>query len=63
MFVIESLSRTKSVFFSDGAARSIEFSLTLKRTDENLKEMFCDLSQQLNDLSGALFETLCGLLS
>ncbi|WP_406706960.1 phage tail protein [Sodalis sp.] len=63
MFVIESLSRTKSVFFADGAARRIEFTLTLKRTDENLKEMFGDLSQQLNDLSGALSDTVGGLLS
>ncbi|CAK8738163.1 hypothetical protein SODG_001962 [Sodalis praecaptivus] len=63
MFVIESMSRTKSVFFSDGTARRIEFTLTLKRTDENLKEMFGDLSQQLNDLSGALSDTLGGLLS
>ncbi|CRL45177.1 Phage P2 GpU [Sodalis glossinidius str. 'morsitans'] len=63
MFVIENLSRIKSVFFSDGTARRIEFTLTLKRTDENLKEMFGDLSQQLNDLSGALSDTLGGLLS
>ncbi|MBT9431075.1 phage tail protein [Candidatus Sodalis endolongispinus] len=63
MFVIESLSRPKSVFLSDGAARRIEFTLTLKRTDENLKEMFGDLSQQLNDLSGTLSDTLGGLLS
>lgn len=32
-FVIESLNVTKSVFFRDGAARRIEFSLALKRVD------------------------------
>ncbi len=32
-FVIESLNITKSVFFRDGAARRIEFTLALKRAD------------------------------
>ena len=34
LFVIESLSETRSVFFQDGTARRIEFSLTLKRVDD-----------------------------
>lgn len=34
LFVIESLSETRSVFFQDGIARRIEFSLTLKRVDD-----------------------------
>lgn len=35
LFVIESLSQTKSLFFADGAPRKIEFSLTLKRVDDD----------------------------
>lgn len=35
LFVIESLSMTKTIFFADGAARRIEFSLTLKRVDDD----------------------------
>ncbi|WP_145566487.1 phage tail protein [Yersinia aleksiciae] len=63
MFVIENLSRTKSIFFSDGSARKIEFTLTLKRTDESLKEMFGDLSQQFDDIAGQISDTASGLLS
>ncbi|RXA95575.1 phage tail protein [Yersinia sp. 2105 StPb PI] len=63
MFVIENLSRTKSIFFSDGSARKIEFTLTLKRTDESLKEMFGDLSQQFDDIAAQISDTASGLLS
>lgn len=63
MFVIESLSRTKSIFFSDGSARKIEFTLTLKRTDESLKEMFGDLSQQFDDTASQVSDAASGLLS
>ncbi|MDH3000949.1 oxidoreductase [Chelonobacter oris] len=35
-FVIEEISETQSVFFGDGSARRIEFSLKLKRTDTSL---------------------------
>ncbi|MDR4896715.1 phage tail protein [Yersinia kristensenii] len=63
MFVIESLSRTKSLFFSDGSARKIEFTLTLKRTDESLKEMFGDLSQQFDDIASQVSDAASGLLS
>lgn len=34
MYVITDLSCTRTLFFSDGAARRIEFSLKLKRIDE-----------------------------
>ncbi|EKN3739962.1 TPA: phage tail protein [Yersinia enterocolitica] len=63
MFVIETLSRTKSLFFSDGSARKIEFTLTLKRTDESLKEMFGDLSQQFDDIASQVSDAASGLLS
>ncbi|MBI2381484.1 MAG: phage tail protein [Gammaproteobacteria bacterium] len=34
VFVIDGLSETRSVFFSDGTARRIEFNLSLKRVDD-----------------------------
>jgi len=40
MFVIENLSQTKTEFFESGMSRRIEFSLTLKRVDESLFEIF-----------------------
>lgn len=50
MYIIESFDQTKSEFFKDGAARKLEFSVTLRRVDENLVEMFGDLGEQLSDL-------------
>lgn len=35
LWVIESLSETKTVFFRDGTPRRIEFNLNLKRTDDD----------------------------
>ncbi|MBD8268385.1 phage tail protein [Pseudomonas fluorescens] len=35
LWVIESLSETKTLFFRDGTPRRIEFTLTLKRTDND----------------------------
>ncbi len=35
-WVIESVNETKSVLFSDGAARKIEFTMTLRRYQEDL---------------------------
>lgn len=34
-FVIEGISTTRSEFFDDGAARQIEFTIKLKRVDDN----------------------------
>lgn len=53
MFVIESLSKTCTEFFSNGACRRIEFTLTLKRTDESLVEMFGSMSDQLAAIKSA----------
>jgi len=53
MFVIENLSQTKAEFFSSGVCRRIEFTITLKRTDESLGEMFGSLSDQLSAINGA----------
>ncbi|HEN3622958.1 TPA: phage tail protein [Yersinia enterocolitica] len=52
MFVVESLSLTRSVFFEDGSARRIEFTLNLLRVDESLTAMFGDLQQQADQLLG-----------
>ncbi|WP_407078868.1 phage tail protein [Xenorhabdus szentirmaii] len=60
MFIIESLDQTKSEFFADGAARQIEFTVTLRRVDENLGEMFGDLRRQLTDLKADVTRTLSG---
>jgi phage protein U len=35
LFIIESLSETKSFFFEDGTPRRIEFNLSLKRVDDD----------------------------
>jgi len=35
LYVIESLSETRTLFFQDGAARRIEFTLKLSRVDES----------------------------
>ncbi|HBO1199071.1 TPA: phage tail protein [Pseudomonas aeruginosa] len=34
VWIIESLSETRTIFFGDGAARRIEFTLSLKRIDD-----------------------------
>ena len=52
MYVVASMTQTQSVFFADGSARRIEFSITLTRVDESLGAMFGDLQQQANDLAG-----------
>ncbi|EQB8082024.1 phage tail protein, partial [Yersinia enterocolitica] len=52
MFVVESLSLTRSLFFADGSARRIEFTLNLLRVDESLTAMFGDLQQQADQLLG-----------
>ncbi len=54
MYVIESLSENKSDFFHDSAARKIEFTLSLKRVDESLAEMFGDISEQLDSMTTAI---------
>ena len=47
LFVIQSLSTTRTEFFRDGAARRIEFTLTLMRVDDNDRGLmgWLDLNQ------------------
>ncbi|MGV7962313.1 phage tail protein [Photorhabdus tasmaniensis] len=62
MFVIESIDQTKTEFMSDGAARKIDFTLTLRRVDSALGEMFGDLQDQFSmitdNLAGRVREVL-----
>lgn len=53
MYVIEGLNQTRAEFHGNGACRRIEFTLTLKRADESLGEMFGSLSDQLTAMKGA----------
>ncbi|MCV5275596.1 phage tail protein, partial [Escherichia coli] len=62
-------SQTKTEFFAGGEARRIEFTLTLKRADESLPDMFGSLSDQLSNLQdsaagaiGNITNTVGGLL-
>ncbi|WP_225775896.1 phage tail protein [Pseudomonas sp. Marseille-Q5115] len=43
-WVIESLHETRSVFFSDGTARRIEFTLTLQRIDDGKVDLLGTLT-------------------
>lgn len=60
MYIIESLSESKSAFFSDSAARKIEFTLTLKRVDSSLAELFGNMSEQLDSLTETVSSHLSG---
>ena len=53
MYVIDKVTRTDSELFSDGAARKIDFTLSLKRVDESLTAMFGDLNKQASELLGS----------
>ncbi|QUT15555.1 phage tail protein [Rahnella inusitata] len=65
MFVVNSVSETHTEHFSNGAARKIEFTLTLTRVDESLASMFGDMKAQadgLLDQAGGLAGQFGGLL-
>lgn len=55
LWVIESLSETKTVFFRDGTPRRVEFTLSLKRVDDDLIDL-------LGAASSAGVNVLRGLL-
>lgn len=55
LWVIDSLSETKTLFFRDGTPRRIEFTLTLKRTDDDRIDLLgAATSTGLNILRGLL---------
>lgn len=55
IWVIESLSETRTLFFQDGTARRIEFSLSLKRIDDGKVDMLgAAIGTGVNILRGVL---------
>lgn len=55
VWVIESLSETRTIFFRDGAARRIEFNLVLKRIDDGRVDLLgAGISAAGNILRGIL---------
>ena len=50
MYVIDKVTHTHTELFSDGAARKIEFSLSLKRVDDSLAAIYGDLKTQADNL-------------
>jgi phage protein U len=52
MFVVEGLSTTRTVFFRDGAARKIDFQLSLKRVDDSRVDMLGRMTAGLQQLAG-----------
>ena len=50
IYIIESMSETKTVFFRDGAARRIEFSMVLKRVDETRIDLLGSLIGAAGDV-------------
>lgn len=53
MYIVSQVSTSHAEFFSDGAARKIDFTLSLKRVDDSLVSMFGDLNKQAADLLGS----------
>ena len=45
LFTIESIDVTRTVFFKNGAARRLEFSLSLKRVDDDAVKPIADLAR------------------
>lgn len=55
LWVIESLSETKTIFFKDGTPRRIEFTLSLNRTDDDRIDLLgAGTSVGINILRGLL---------
>ncbi len=52
MYIINSISETGSLFFADGTARKIDFTLTLTRVDESLAALYGDIGEQAKSLIG-----------
>lgn len=52
LYVINNVSDTGSVFFSDGTPRKIDFTLKLTRVDESLARLYGDIGKQAESLMG-----------
>lgn len=61
MYVIDKVTHNHTELFSDGAAKKIEFSLSLKRVDESLAAMYGDLKTQADNLVTSASEWVGGL--
>ncbi len=44
MFVIDSITETRTEFFADGKAKKIEFTLSLKKVSEDVREGLADVT-------------------
>ncbi|RXJ11471.1 phage tail protein [Lelliottia nimipressuralis] len=62
MYVVEKVTHTHTDLYSDGAARKIEFNLTLKRVDESLVVMYGDLKAQAETLVSSVGSWAGGLV-
>lgn len=55
LWIIENITETRSLFFADGAARRIEFTLALKRVDDGRVDLLgSSISTGVNILRGLL---------
>lgn len=61
MYVIDKVTHMHTELFSDGAARKIEFSLSLKRVDKSLAAIYGDLKTQADNLVTSAGNWLGGL--
>ncbi|EMH2073945.1 phage tail protein [Citrobacter sp. Cf084] len=61
MYVINNVSETGAMFFSDGAPRKIDFTLKLTRADESLAAIYGDIGRQAESLIGKAAEMAKGL--
>jgi len=61
MYVIEKVTHTHTEFFSDGQARKIDFSLSLKRVDDSVAAIYGDLKTQADNLVTSAGDWLGGL--
>ena len=61
MYVIEKITHTHTELFSDGSARKIEFSLSLKRVDDSVAAIYGDLKTQADNLLSSAGNMLGGL--
>lgn len=52
LYVINNVSDTGSVFFSDGTPRKIDFTLKLTRVDESFAKLYGDIGKQAESLMG-----------
>ncbi|WP_425281480.1 phage tail protein [Pseudomonas luteola] len=56
VWVIESISETRTIFFRDGAARRIEFTLSLKRIDNDRTDILGAASPRPMASCGASYD-------